>query len=156
MSIKDFLEIFTVSDSTGGRKLKVNASANDLTDILTTTDPSGGRAVKVDLSGYVPSVQSVVSAATITPTSDDDLVVVTALALEMEFANPTGTWSQGQAFIIRVEDNGVAQVLNWGTDYREIGITLPLITIAGKITYVGVVYNATDDKFDCISTVTQA
>jgi len=156
MTIKDFLEIFTISDSSGGRKLKVNASANDLTDILTTTDPSGGRAVKVDLSGYVPSVQSVVSAATVTPTSDDDFVVVTALAAACQFINPTGTWAQGQAFIIRVKDNGVARVLSYDTKYRELGITLPLITTASKTTYIGVIYNATDDKFDCISTVTQA
>lgn len=95
-------------------------------------------------------VQSITSAATITATSANDMVRVTALAVAAQLANPTGTFTEGQGFVYRLKDDGTARALTWGAKMRGIGGTLPATTTAGKTMYFPVVYNATDDKFDVI------
>ena len=108
---------------------------------------------KVD---YAPRVQSVSSAATVTPTSANDLVKITAQAAGLTIANPTGTMSEGQAMIIRIKDNGTAQTIAFGTNYRAIGVTLPTTTTISKTIYIGLVWNDTDTKFDVLGINTQA
>ena len=104
----------------------------------------------------IPVVQSVVSAATVTPVATNDIVVITAQAAGLTLANPTGIWVQGQALMIRIKDNGSARTIAYGTKYRAIGVTLPTTTTASKTTYLGVIYNATDDKFDVMGVTTEA
>ena len=58
MSIEEFIEILCQTDSTGGLKLKCDATGNDLSDILTTSDPVWGRRVKVDVSGITSVIES--------------------------------------------------------------------------------------------------
>jgi len=108
---------------------------------------------KVD---YAPRVQSVTSSATVTPTSTNDLVKITAQATGLTIANPTGTMSEGQAMIIRIKDNGTAQTIAFGTNYRAIGVTLPTTTTISKTIYIGLVWNDTDTKFDVLGINTQA
>lgn len=103
-----------------------------------------------------PSVQSIVSSATVTPTQGDELVIITAQAAALFFANPTGTWAQGEDLMIRINDNGVARAITYDTKYRAVGVTLPTTTVANKVTYLGIVYNATSDTFDVIGVTTQA
>jgi hypothetical protein len=103
-----------------------------------------------------PSVQSVVSSATVTPVYGNDMVVITAQAAALALANPTGTWPQGKDMMIRIKDNGTARAITFDTKYRAIGVTLPTTTVINKTTYVGVIYNATDDKFDVIGVTTEA
>jgi hypothetical protein len=97
-----------------------------------------------------PRVQTVTSAATVTPTSLNDLVVITAQAAALTIANPTGTMVQGQALMIRIKDNGTARTIGFGTNYRAIGITLPTTTVISKTLYLGCIWNSTDTKFDVI------
>ena len=104
----------------------------------------------------LPAVQSVVSAATVTPTADNDLVKITAQAVALTLANPTGTWSEGQSLMIRIKDDATARAITWDTNYRAVGITLPTTTTLSKTTYVGLIYNSTDTKWDAIGVVTQA
>ena len=51
-----------------------------------------------DIYKQAPSVQTVVSSATVTPTSSDDLVEVTAQAEALAIANPTGTYVRSKLF----------------------------------------------------------
>jgi hypothetical protein len=104
----------------------------------------------------IPVVQSVVSAATVTPVATNDIVVITAQAVGLTLANPTGTWVQGQALMIRIKDNGSARTIAYDTKYRAIGVTLPTTTTASKTTYLGCIYNSNDDTFDVIGVTTQA
>ena len=97
-----------------------------------------------------PRVQTVASSATVTPTSANDLVVITAQAVGLTIANPTGTMVQGQALMIRIKDNGTARSIAYGTNYRALGITLPTTTVISKTTYLGCIWNATDTKFDIV------
>jgi hypothetical protein len=104
----------------------------------------------------LPAVQSVTSSATVTPTANNDLVIITAQSASLTIANPTGTWSEGQALMIRIKDNATARAITWDTNYRAIGVTLPTTTTLSKTTYVGLIYNSTDTKWDATGVVTQA
>lgn len=113
--------------------------------------------VKGSTAAIVSNVQSVVSAATVTPVYGNDLVKITAQAAALTLANPTGTWTEGKDLMIRIKDDGLgARAITWDTNYRAIGVTLPAITVLGKTTYVGVIYNSDDAKWDVIGVTTQA
>lgn len=105
-------------------------------------------------------IGTVASAATITPTGDtSDQYNVTALATAATIAAPSGTPVDGQRLILRFEDNGTSRALSWTTSsgaYRAIGVTLPITTIATKVTYVGCIYNAQDVFWDVVAVTTQA
>ena len=103
----------------------------------------------------IPRVQVVTSAATVTPISTNDLIKITTQAEALTLANPTGTFVEGQDFLIRIKDNGTARAITFDTKYRAIGVSLPTTTTISKTMYLGVIYNATDDKFDVVATLTQ-
>lgn len=107
-----------------------------------------------------PRVVSITSAATITPTSDTaDQYNVTALATTAAFAIPSGTPTDGQKLSIRIEDSGAGQSISWTTTaggYRVIGTTLPTSIAAGKVIYVGCVYNLADGFWDVVAVAIQA
>jgi hypothetical protein len=65
-------------------------------------------------------VQTVTSSATVTPTATNDLVIITAQAAGLTLANPTGTFTEGQALMIRIKDNGTARTIAFDTNYRAI------------------------------------
>lgn len=105
--------------------------------------------------GKAPSVQTITSAATITPNANTDTQVsVTALAVSATIATPSGTPVDGQKLMLRFEDNGTARALTWTTSagaYRAVGLTLPTTTTATKVLYVGCIYNAADGFWDVIA-----
>ena len=107
-------------------------------------------------ASYTPRVQTTASAATVTPVNTNDLVTITAQAAALALANPTGTWVEGQPLMIRIKDNGTARAITYDTNYRAIGITLPTTTVISKTTYLGLIYNSTDTKWDVIGVTTQA
>ena len=101
-------------------------------------------------------VQTVTSSATVTPTSANDLVIITAQAAGLTLANPTGTFTEGQALMIRIKDNATARSIAFDTNYRAIGVTLPTTTVISKTLYLGIIYNSTDGKWDVIGYNLQA
>jgi hypothetical protein len=81
-----------------------------------------------------------------------DMYCATAQAVALTINNPTGSPINGQRLIFRIKDNGSAKALTWsGTYFRQLGASLPPTTVAGKVTYVGLIYNAAETKWDCIS-----
>jgi hypothetical protein len=105
-------------------------------------------------------IVSITSTSTITPTSDTaDQYEVTALATTATFASPSGTPTDGQKLSIRIKDSGAGQTISWTTTtggYRIIGTTLPTSIAAGKIIYVGCVWNAVDTYWDVLAVAIQA
>lgn len=96
-----------------------------------------------------PRVQTVTSASIVTPDADNnDSVKITAQAVALILANPSGSPFPMQSMVIRIKDNGTARTISFGTQYRAIGITLPITTIASKLLYLGIVYNSDDYKWD--------
>jgi hypothetical protein len=74
----------------------------------------------------------------------------------LALANPTGAFSEGQSLIIRIKDDGTARDITYGSDYRAIGVTLPTTTVLSKTTYLGIIYNDTDTKWDVVGVTTEA
>ena len=109
-----------------------------------------------DQTYFDARVQSVTSSATVTPVSSNDLVTITAQAVGLTLANPTGTFTEGQALMIRIKDNGTARTIAFDTNYRAIGVTLPTTTVISKTMYLGIIYNSTDAKWDIIGYNIQA
>jgi len=132
----------------------INPSTLANNDILTYESSSS--LWKNKPFAFIPNVQSVTSAATVTPTTLNDEVVITAQAVALALANPTGTAVQGESLIIRIKDNGTARAITYDTQYRAIGVTLPTTTIISKTLYLGFIYNSTDTKWDCIGVSQQA
>jgi hypothetical protein len=102
-----------------------------------------------------PAVQSVTSAATVTPVFGNDMVTITAQAAALTLANPTGTAIPGWGIVIRIKDSGAPQTIAYGTQYRGIGVVLPTTTVAGKTLYLGVLWNSTDTTWDAASVAQQ-
>ncbi|MGJ7512336.1 DUF2793 domain-containing protein [Variovorax sp. GT1P44] len=115
------------------------------------------RADGSSLSGLSrsPNVQAVTSSATVTPTFSNDAVKITAQAAGLTLANPTGTAIDMLGMVIRIKDNGTARAISYGTQYRALGITLPTTTVISKTTYIAMVYNSDDTKWDCVATGTE-
>lgn len=162
---------YTSKSITGANIKAIITDAN-----LTTTDVTTNN-VSTSKHGFVPKapndtskiligdgtfakptaeVQSITSSATVTATSTNDLVKITAQAEALTLANPTGTFTEGQALLFRIKDNGTARAITYGAKFRALGVTLPTTTTLSKTTYLGVVYNATDDKFDVLGVNTEA
>ena len=106
-----------------------------------------------------PRIDTVASAATITPTGDSsDQYTVTALATAATIAAPSGTPTDGQKLVIRIKDNGTARALTWTTTsgaYRACGVTLPTTTVISKVVYIGCIYNSQDLFWDVIAVAQQ-
>lgn len=104
-------------------------------------------------------VVSISTAANIFPNSDTATQYeITALASNATFEIPLGTPTDGQKLIIRVKDNGSSRILSWDSGsggYRAIGTTLPATTSAGKVLYVGCIYNGQDSFWDVVSIAQQ-
>lgn len=103
-----------------------------------------------------PNIQSVTSAATVTPTFSDDQVNITAQAAALQLANPTGTAVPAWGMAIRIKDNGTARAITYDTQYRAIGVTLPTTTVISKTLYLGMIYNSTDTKWDVVAVAQEA
>lgn len=98
-----------------------------------------------------PNVQSVTSAATVTPTFSNDLVDITAQAAALTLANPTGTAVNGWGVVIRIKDNGTPQTIAYGAQYVGIGIAKPTTTVAGKALILGMIYNGNLTRWEIVS-----
>ncbi len=96
------------------------------------------------------SIQTVTSAATVTPVATNDKVVISAQAVGLTIANPSGTAAEGQGFVIALKDNATAQTIAFGVDYRGFDAALPTTTIAGKWMYIPVIRNHTESKWDVL------
>ena len=113
-------------------------------------------ASEVGAQPLTARVQTVSSSATVTAVSTNDIVTITAQAVGLTLANPTGAFTEGQSLIFRIKDNGTARTIGYGANFRAIGVTAPTTTVANKTTYIGCIYNSTDTKFDIIGVCTEA
>ena len=150
--------ISTTAPLSGGGDLSANRTLSIATANTTTTGALSSTDWNTfnNKASYTPRVQSVTSAANVTPVNTNDLVKITAQAAALNLVNPTGSWDEGQSLMIRIKDNGTARAITYGTDYRAIGVTLPTTTVINKTTYLGIIYNSTDSKWDVIGVTTQA
>ena len=137
----------------GVERMRISAAGG--VSIGTTTDPGAGNLI---LSGkIIPEVQSTTSTATLTPNANnDDVVSLSAQAVALTVAAPSGTSSDGQKLIIRIKDNGSTQTINWNGVYAAGGASLPTATVAGKWHHVGLIYNVNTTTWLCVAATVQA
>lgn len=87
-----------------------------------------------------------------TPTLDVDKFDqfnLTGLNTAITSLNITGTYVDGQRFVIKLKDDGTSRSINFGPSWRVLsGVTAPTATTAGKTIYVFVIANLLDGKFD--------
>jgi len=108
-----------------------------------------------------PRVFTTTTGVSLTPdVSQFEIYAFTALASNLTInAAASGTPVDGNRLIFRIEDNGVSRSLTWATaganSYRVVGTTLPTATSAGKVTYVGCLYNAAEVFWDVLAVTTQ-
>jgi hypothetical protein len=101
-------------------------------------------------------VQSTASTATLTPDVDSyDMAVITAQAAALLIANPTGTPSNRNAFVIDIEDNGTARAITWDTDYTGLFKALPSTTILGKRIVMPLMYNSTSGLWELLNVINE-
>lgn len=102
-------------------------------------------------------VTSTTSSSTPTPNCDnEEIYILTALAVGATFGAVSGTPTNGQRLLIRIKDNGTARTLGWNSAYRAMGVALPTTTVISKTMYIGFIYNSTDSKWDCVSVAQEA
>jgi hypothetical protein len=127
-------------------------TANATNGVATTNGTATLTNKRID-----PRVSSTTSTASITPdVASFDQYCVTAQAATLTVNAPTGTPVDGTKLIFRILDNGGSQTLSWNATFTAIGVTLPTATTAGKMTYVGCIYNAANTRWDVIAVATQA
>lgn len=99
-----------------------------------------------------PRITSTTSTSTLTPNADtEDENILTALATNLTLAAPSGTPVQGQVIIIRIKDNGTARTLTFNAIYRfSSDNPAPTTTVLSKTMYIMAIYNAEDNKWDCM------
>jgi len=99
-----------------------------------------------------------VSSVTIDPTTYDYYTII-GLSSNITFAATTTFPSNDKKVLLRIKDNGTSRAITWtsGTGgFRAIGITLPTVTTANKLIYIGVVWNYEDSIWDAIAYSLQA
>jgi len=147
----------------------VNA-ANEITAITEKTtianidefiiEDSGALFVKKSVKRKAiinPISSTTASTATLTIDTDvSDFATITAQAEVLTIAAPTGSPVEGQKLIIRLKDDGSARGITFNAIFRALGVTLPTTTVVSKTTYLGLVYNSTDTKWDVVATKTEA
>ena len=104
-----------------------------------------------------PRTSSTASTATLTPDiSSFDQYNLTAQAVGLTVAAPTGTPVDGNKLVFRILDNGTAQTISWNATYTVIGVVLPTVTIINKMIFVGCIYNSTNTRWDVVAITTQS
>lgn len=145
----------TMSGGGGGGSGDVVGPSSATADRIAVFDGTSGKLIEdggKTIAGLrSPSIQSVSSSATVTPTFSDDLVKITAQAAGLTLANPTGTAIDGLGIVIRIKDNGTARSISYGTQYRAIGVTLPTTTVISKTLYLAMIFNNDDTKWDVLA-----
>lgn len=99
-----------------------------------------------------PRFTTIASTATLTPNANtEDMTAVTAQAVALTIAAPTGTPTNGQTLTIRIKDNGVARTVAWNAAYSAfLTDDLRTTTVASKTLIFQFIYNATDTVWDLL------
>ena len=126
--------------------ITINHQTNDISATSGSLTIDGAAA-----GGGGPDVGTTASDATLTAASTNTSYHITALATDATIAAPSGSPADGNRLIYRFKDNGTSRTLTWNAIFRAIGTTLPTATSAGKVMYVGTIYNNQDSKWDVIS-----
>lgn len=155
-AIKNLPEI--IRAGVNGVRTKVFTDGTTITGNGTLSDPlvaAGDGTQTLTNKRINPRLVTAASYTTDTGTSLDvstcDQFEVTAQAGPLKLNNPGGTPTGGQKLIVRIKDDGTAIALTYDTQFRAMGVALPSTTVLSKTLYLGLIFNATDTKWDLIA-----
>jgi len=168
-TVRGYIDVSSGGGGADANAVHVNAS-NEITAITEKTtvanidefiiEDSGASFVKKSIKRKAiinPISSTTASTATLTVDTDvSDFATITAQAEGLTIAAPTGSPVEGQKLIIRIKDDGSARAITFNAIFRALGVTLPTTTVVSKTTYLGLVYNGTDTKWDVVATKTEA
>jgi hypothetical protein len=107
------------------------------------------------LSGMFEEVRnerviSIVSSSSVTINVDvTDQYNITALAANVTFNAPSGTYKDGKSILVRIKDNGTSRTLTWNSIFRASSdFSIPSATVINKTIYLQFIYNESENKFD--------
>jgi hypothetical protein len=129
-----------------------------------TTQTAGNNTTRLATTAFVttavansrtPALGSTTSNAGITPNVDNDISVRTTQTVGLTVNAPTGTAIDGLGHVIRIKATAAVSI-GFAAIYRAIGVTLPTALVSGKTTYIGMIYNALDTKWDITGVMTEA
>lgn len=123
----------------GNVQVKNVANPTDAQDVVTK--------VYLETARVVTTTDDATAVIDVTVTDDYEL---SAIANATTFST-TGTPTNGQKFVLRFKDAGVAKDLTWDPIFVAIGCTLPTTTVAGKWHYVGGKYNTAASKIHILA-----
>lgn len=105
----------------------------------------------INTSLTTPRVLSITTTGT-APVNVDitDVYSITALAMALSFATPTGTAHDSQPLMYTIKDNGAARALTYSAAFASRGATLPTTTVVGKYMRLGFFYNANTATWDLV------
>lgn len=158
-------DLLIIRDNLTGTTRKITRTAFFLDPPLgpgsiDTSMLADGSVTKIKLGadakiGVRTNVQS--SPSTLTANVDNfEIQAVTNLNTAITLANPVGTPVNGQGLMYRIKDNGTAQGISYGSQFRNIGVTAPNATQAGKTLYINARWNAQDQTWDILGVGRQA
>ena len=168
-TVRGYIDVSSGGGGADANAVHVNAS-NEITAITEKTtvanidefiiEDSGASFVKKSIKRKAiidPISSTTASTATLTIDTDvSDFATITAQSEALTIGAPTGSPVEGQKLIIRIKDDGSARAITFNAIFRALGVTLPTTTVVSKTTYLGLVYNSTDTKWDVVATKTEA
>lgn len=139
----------------------VNANSTTSMCMFTVTRVSAGASGDVTTSAtqtltnkrITERVVTLTDAATVTLNADTtDVGILTSLSQTTEFANPSGTPTNGQIIRLRIKSTS-ARTLTFGSQFRgSVDLALPTATSGSSLTdYYMFMYNSADTKWDYLA-----
>jgi hypothetical protein len=136
--------------------LTANGSSGSAGYILASSGPTTAPIWRDPIR--TSSQTGAISSVTIDPTTYDYYTII-GLSTNITFAATTTFPSNDKKILLRIKDNGTTRAITWASGtggFRAIGITLPTVTTANKLIYIGVVWNYEDSIWDAIAYSLQA
>lgn len=140
-------------------QILIGNSSNSLTKAQITAGPgititNGNGSITIAANGSAPRVTTITSSGTPAINTDNcDAVTITAqaAAITSMTSSLSGTPSDFQRLLIRIKDDGTARAIAWGASYVDSGSTLPVTTVASKVTTIGLIYDSVKAKWVCLA-----
>jgi len=139
-----------------GRSLITTSVAGSLEfdDATNSVYYTSGDNVRRRLKYQEPVGLTQSSAPSHTPQSQWDYYDGTNLTTNITINNPSFTPKNFQPYKIRLK-SALARTITWGTAYVQMGVALPITTVAGKTTTIYLEWNTTLAKFGCVDVKTE-
>jgi uncharacterized membrane protein len=152
-AVSDATVSLTTHNHTGVYAPVLGADDNYVTDAEKIVVGNTSGTNTGDQTFIANRVTSAASTATLTPNADTtDISSLTAQAVALTLAAPTGTPAAGQILHVWFHDNGTARAISTNVTYvAATGVTLPTTTTVGSLTKMACQWNGANWGVDAVT-----